>query len=178
VLAGSSFGALISTIAFWDGVGRLVLDTLLILVLFVVVMTVAGHPPSMWSTRRQSRAHTEIPPTAREEPTDAPLKEGAAAKVSPPQGDAAPRRQSTATHLEVLDKLRTTFQYQASTVVLIVFAVILLGIQRILGATEIATILAGIAGFVLGQNKGQSDVAAGQTTQANKTGAAQENANP
>lgn len=152
--------------AFWDGVGRLVLDTLLILVLLVVVMTVAGHPPSMWSARRQSRAHPETPPTAPEEPKESPLKQGVAAKVPPPRGAAAPRRQSTATHLEVLDKLRTTFQYQASTVVLIVFAVTLLGIQRILGATEIATILAGIAGFVLGQNKSQGDLASSQANHA------------
>src|SRR4029077_20428259 len=64
---------------------------------------------------------------------------------------------STEAHLEYLDRLKTSLQYQGSTVVLIVFAVIILGIQRVLGPTEIATILSGIAGFVLGQTKVQGD---------------------
>jgi predicted cobalt transporter CbtA len=169
----SSFGSLVSTPAFWNGVGRLIIDVLLIGVLFFVVMTVAGHPPNIWPTRRASRAR---PGTQREseaeEPTakQAAAKEVAAAKVAaPPKAAATGRRQSSEGHLEVLDKLRTTFQYQASTVVLIVFAVILLGIQRILSGPEIATILAGIAGFVLGQNKSQSDVASSQSGHLHST---------
>jgi hypothetical protein len=65
VLVGSSFGGLISTMSLWDGAGRLAVDTLLILAVLAVVITVAGYRPSMESTTRQSRAHGETPAIAR-----------------------------------------------------------------------------------------------------------------
>lgn len=167
MIVGSSFGGLLSSLTFWDGVGRLVIDVLLIGVLFFVVMTVAGHAPDVWPTRRTSRARQRTQRTSEAEElaaNQAASKEVAAGKAeAPPTPAAAGQRHSSEGHLEMLDKLRTTFQYQASTVVLIVFAVILLGIQRILNGPEIATILAGIAGFVLGQNKSQSDVVSAQS---------------
>jgi hypothetical protein len=62
MVVGSSFGGPLSSLTFGDGVGRLVLDVLLIGVLFLVVMTVAGHPPAWWTARRQSHLRTGTQP--------------------------------------------------------------------------------------------------------------------
>lgn len=71
--------------------------------------------------------------------------------------DTCGRSASSEQHLDYVDRLRTSLRYQGSTVALIVFTVLILGIQRVLSASEIATILSGIAGFVLGQSKSQSE---------------------
>ncbi|MDQ6945537.1 MAG: hypothetical protein M3256_04530 [Actinomycetota bacterium] len=67
----------------------------------------------------------------------------------------APRRRGDGSmehlaHLDHLAGLRQSLELQGATVVLIVFAVVLLGFNGFLGGPEVATILAGITGYVLG----------------------------
>jgi hypothetical protein len=171
MIAGSSFGGLISSIGFWDGVGRLVIDVLLIGVLFFVVMTVAGHEPAVWPFHHRTSSLRRAKPAGE-------TKDSAEGMSSIHASPPAARERSSDPHLDFLASLRTSFQYQGTTVVLIVFAVILLGIQRILGATEIATILSGIAGFVLGQNKSQSELAAAKGGDGGSGGTPQERSAP
>lgn len=139
---------LITNLDLWRGAARFVLDLFLLYALLVVVLTVSGHPVAAWPLHRSTDRKTRTDPNAGQVPVSA--EEGMS-------HSAGHRRESTEQHLEVLDRLNTALKYQGSTVVLIVFAVLLLGVQHILGATEIATILSGIAGFVLGQSKTTSD---------------------
>lgn len=139
---------LVTNLDLWRGAARFVLDLFILYALMVVVLTVSGHPVTSWPLHRTKKEE----PSGEPETTQAHLTDEK--EVPRP---VAKRRQSSEQHLEVLDRLNTALKYQGSTVVLIVFAVLLLGIQHILGATEIATILSGIAGFVLGQSKTASD---------------------
>jgi hypothetical protein len=65
-------------------------------------------------------------------------------------------------HLEFLDRMRTNLRYQGSTIALIIFAVLILGLQHVLDGPEIGTLLAGITGYVMGTSRGGSDTQPGQ----------------
>src|SRR5579872_2952279 len=143
IIAATSLGNLLGHLAFWRGVGRLILDVILIGGMLYIVSASLGHPislPRIWPFGKQQAESPRRP--AGEAAHDGDSGEAATAERTP--GSA--KRRSTEAHLEFVNHLRKVFQYQASTVVLIVFAVLILGIQHVLGATEIATILSGIAG--------------------------------
>lgn len=144
MLATGTFSDIFSNLDLWRGVGRFLIDAFLVYALLMIVLSVAGHPPKAWPfsglfSRTQAADAGRVPP----DPKHA-------------SHNSAPSRAAVATteqHREYLDQLSTALKYQGSTVVLIVFAVILLGFQRVLAGPEVATILSGIAGFVLGQAK-------------------------
>jgi hypothetical protein len=139
------FPDLFSNIEFWRGVGRFVIDAVLVYALLIIVLAVSGHPPHAWPLSSLGRRGKRLP---------SPEEGSSDAEMAAPL--AAHRRAASAEadkHREYLYQLATALKYQGSTVVLIIFAVILLGFQHVLASTEIATILSGIAGFVLGQAK-------------------------
>jgi hypothetical protein len=135
---------------FWRGVGRLLVDLALVVAMFLVVMSVSGHP---------------VIPLGR-----ASSRGGGGQAAKPPEvgasHEAHGRRTDDSTehlaHLDRLAALRQSLELQGATVVLIVFAVILLGFNRLLGGPEVSTILAGITGYVLGT---RSQTAQAGTTQ-------------
>ena len=145
MLAAGSFLDILSNLDLWRGVGRFLIDAFLVYALLMIVLSVSGHPPKAWPfsglfsrTGTSSAVRAQPDPRHNKEHTTA-----GRVRTTP----------TTERHLEYLDQLSTALKYQGSTVVLIVFAVILLGFQRVLAGPEVATILSGIAGFVLGQTK-------------------------
>lgn len=131
--------ALLGQLDFWRGVGRLVVDIALVVAMYLIVMSVSGHPVSLQRTKRaDSRKVGQVGSQDQVGAGKQELKDHTA-------GD--PRRLA---HLDLLANLRHSLELQGATVVLIVFAVVLLAFNHILGSSEVATILAGITGYVLG----------------------------
>jgi small-conductance mechanosensitive channel len=129
---------LLGQLELWRGVGRLVVDLALVVAMYLIVMSVSGHPVALRRTQRadgRKGIHT-----IAEDPSDAKNHE-------PRERGADARRLA---HLDLLASLRHSMELQGATIVLIVFAVVLLAFNRILGSSEVATILAGITGYVLG----------------------------
>ena len=155
MLAAGSITDILNNIDFWRGVGRFLIDLFLVFALLTTVLAVSGHPPRTWPF---SRSRSEGGSAGEQNPPKAPTP----AIGGTDQTHSRPA--SSERHREYLDQLGTALKYQGSTVVLIVFAVILLGFQRVLAGPEVATILSGIAGFVLGQTKSSTpEVQAGAT---------------
>jgi small-conductance mechanosensitive channel len=130
--------ALLGQLDFWRGVGRLLVDLALVLAMYFIVMSISGHPVGLRRTSPRDRPKGS--PAAAEDQKDSNAH--LAARVS-----SDPRRLA---HLDLLATLRHSLELQGATVVLIVFAVVLLAFNHILGGSEVATILAGITGYVLG----------------------------
>lgn len=61
-----------------------------------------------------------------------PFKEDRHDEVGPSKPRSLSSRTTSESHLEFLDRLRTNLKYQGSTIALIVFAVLLLGLQHVL----------------------------------------------
>jgi small-conductance mechanosensitive channel len=131
--------ALLGQLDFWRGVGRLLVDLALVLAMYFIVMSISGHPVGLRRTTLRDRPKGS--PAAAEDQKDANAHETKAHVTSDPRRLA---------HLDLLANLRHSLELQGATVVLIVFAVVLLAFNRILGGSEVATILAGITGYVLG----------------------------
>jgi hypothetical protein len=129
---------LLGQLDFWRGVGRLVVDLALVLAMYFIVMSVSGHPVAL---RRTPRAESRKGAGGAVEPHNE-------AKNPEPKEHAADARRLA--HLDLLADLRHSLELQGATIVLIVFAVVLLAFNRVLGGSEVATILAGITGYVLG----------------------------
>lgn len=140
MIAEVDFNSLIRSIDFWRGVGQGIIDLALVYAMLITVLAISGETVNAWPLKRK-------PITRTHEATKPPADE---AHETPA---AVPRRRASEPHLEFLDQMRTALKYQGTTVVLVVFAVLLLGMQRVLSAAEIATILSGITGYVLGAQR-------------------------
>jgi hypothetical protein len=130
--------SLLGQLDFWLGVGRLLVNLALIAAMYFVVMSISGHPVRVSRPRPVPHDKDNASRTERDE-TD----------VGEPTHHRAGDSQHLA-HLDLLANLRHSLELQGATVVLIVFAVVLLGFNRVLGGPEVSTILAGITGYVLG----------------------------
>jgi hypothetical protein len=138
--------ALFDSLEFWRGFGRAVIIAFLIYALLVVVLAELGVPNGLVPRRRSSTSGggtSEREAVEDESTGEAPTRHATARASS-----------SSEAHREYLDRLRTALKYQGSTVALIVFAVLILGVLRVIDGPEVATILSGIAGFVLGTARG------------------------
>jgi hypothetical protein len=149
----------VSVLDFWRGVGRLLVDLALVLAMYFIVMSISGHPVGLRRTN----------------PRDGPKGSSAAAEDQKDSNShvtahvtSDPRRLA---HLDLLATHRHSLELQGATAVLFVFAVVLLAFNHILGGSEVATILAGITGYVLGSRR----QAAATTPEAGKGG---EDGNP
>ena len=159
-MVGSTFSDLMITLDFWRGVGKFLVICLLVVVMYLLVMAYSGNrvrwhwrwPWDRSSGAGQLSAHKdESTQAAADEITGGST--GVAADTSATTTTSAADRRSA--HLDLLATLRTSLRYQGSTVALIVFAVLILGIDHVLGGSEVATILSGIAGYVLGAGRSQ-----------------------
>ena len=139
---------LLAQLPFWQGVGRLIVDVLLVSFMWFTVMAISGNPVRP-PRRRTPTARTT--PAAGDEQTEAAATE----PIAP-----TPKSRADAdhiAHLNLLATLRNTLKLQGATVVLIVFAVLILGFNRVIDGAEVATILAGISGYVLGTHRAASE---------------------
>ena len=109
---------------------------------------------------RSTRSKDE-PPAGQDPGNVNTLKEDRHDDVGPSKPRSRSSRPTSESHLEFLDRLRTNLKYQGSTIALIIFAVLLLGLQHVLDGPEIGTLLAGITGYVLGTSRGGSDTQLG-----------------
>jgi len=126
----------------------------------VVVLALSGEMVQAWPLRRRGEPESKAePPAGQPNVRAAEVQGDHGSEQMHARGKASPaiRRVSSERHLEFLDRLRTNLKYQGSTVALIVFAVILLGLQHVLDGPEIGTLLGGITGYVLGTSRGGSD---------------------
>lgn len=134
-----TFSDLLGSLDFWRGLGKAVIIGLLIYALLVVVLAELGVSNALLPKRS----------TGRPDPDDSSDSHDEVAHETSTRPPTASRGSSEA-HREYLDRLRTGLKYQGSTVALIVFSVLILGVLHVLDGPEVATILSGIAGFVLG----------------------------
>jgi hypothetical protein len=136
----NSIASLLGSLSFWTGVGRGIVDLALVYAMYLVVMTVLGHPKP-WK-RRSGAASSDTHGSSQSTETD-----GAGDRRLGARAAASARHEL---HLEILDNLKQSRQLQGATIVLVVFAVVILAINGVLAGSETATILAGITGYVLG----------------------------
>jgi hypothetical protein len=132
--------SLLGRIDLWIDVGRGLIDLVLIYAMYLVVMTVLGHPKPWKLHTKEPRTPETGSPRAIDGPSVIGHK-----PTSPPTQSA---RHDL--HLEIIDALKQSRQLQGATIVLVVFAVLILGINGVLNGAETGTILAGITGYVLG----------------------------
>jgi hypothetical protein len=144
---------------FWRGIGRGTVDVVLIAAAVLIVLAVLGHDVlPRWGAKGRSGTSLRDQPRYGDAPDhEQPHQAAAAVDTQPPQ-PRAPRTVAHASeaHLEALRGLNNSRMLQGATVVLIVFAVLILGFNGILTGAEAATILAGITGYVLGKAHDQA----------------------
>jgi hypothetical protein len=129
----------------------------------VVVLAVSGETVQAWPLRRRNTTRVKDDSPASQDVGSVPALKEDPDKGKLPSPKARSRRTTSESHLEFLDRLRTNLKYQGSTIALIIFAVLLLGLQHVLDGPEIGTLLAGITGYVLGTSRGGSDTQLGHS---------------
>jgi hypothetical protein len=134
----------------WRGVGRLLVDLALVAAMFWVVLAISGHPVTFpgRSPRRRTTTDRNSGARGRNGRGGADVEEDSGAE--PSHRSAPDHTEPYLAHLDRMHSLRVSLELQGATVVLIVFAVILLAFNGFLATSEVATILAGITGYVLG----------------------------
>jgi|GEM_PF-6616156 len=143
-------------------VGEFVLYVGLGYFFLVVVLAVSGETVQAWPLpRRNTTRSKDESPASLDPGSFSPSKEDRHDEAGPSKPRARSSRTTSESHLEFLDRLRTNLKYQGSTIALIIFAVLLLGLQHVLDGPEIGTLLAGITGYVLGTSRGGSDTQLG-----------------
>ena len=139
-----------NSLEFWSGLGKGILVALFLYVLLVIALSQLGVTNALVPRPRRRPPQRDKRDGAETEPNKSVVNGQDA------NDDQSPRRTPSEGHLEFLDRLRTTLRYQGATVSLLVFSVLILAVLGILSGAEAATILSGIAGYVLGATKNES----------------------
>jgi hypothetical protein len=170
-MLGSTVATVTDSLDFWRGVGKLVVICLLIIVMYLVVMAYSGNRVRFrWPWTRSQHSDAARRDAAHDESSQAAADEisgGSTGVGGDPSAPASPTDRSA--HLDLLATLRTSLRYQGATVALIVIAVLILGIDHVLGGSEVATILSGIAGYVLGSGRTQQPTTTTPRSRAGRT---------
>lgn len=149
-MVATSFSDLLSQLDFWRGVGKLVVELCLIAAMFVLVMAYSGNR-LRWRPRPTPPGSGH--PAAEETSGGTEGETEQLDEEKAGSGGGSGSDPNRVAHQNLLASLRTSLRYQGSTVALIVFAVLILGVAHVIAGPEAATILSGITGYVLGSSR-------------------------